>query len=92
MVRRSAPETTNVPAKPERVTRAKPGAFSGKPFAVMLSEAMDKAGISRSEAARRTGLPRTRITEWANGRREPGATRALWLIATLGLDLRKFLP
>lgn len=92
VVRRSPPEATNVPATRERGTRATPGAFLGKPFGVLLSEALKRHGLTKGEAARRLGVDRGRITDWTNGRREPGAERGLWILLTLGLDLDDFRP
>lgn len=51
-----------------------------------MTLALDRAGVSKGEAARRLGIPRPRVAEWCRGKWMPSAARLLWIVATLRLD------
>lgn len=80
-------EVRSVHRTPERPSRAKPDALmDAKTLGGRIAVAMKAAGVNQTRAAERLGIPRQRVSEWCNGRHEPGACRLVWLVETLGLD------
>jgi len=52
-----------------------------------LRQALDLAGISQSELARRSGVPQSRISEYINNRFEPSTTTFDTLMSALGMSV-----
>jgi transcriptional regulator with XRE-family HTH domain len=53
----------------------------------MVSEILERSGLSQAELARRAGLPRSVVNVYVKGRREPGANTLARLASAAGLQL-----
>ena len=58
----------------------------------MLLEARQAAGLTQAELARRSGVPRTAISMYENGSREPGADVFLRLLTATGAAVEQGRP
>jgi transcriptional regulator with XRE-family HTH domain len=54
----------------------------------LLREARRRAGMSQAELARRAGIPRSVLSVYESGRRQPSADALARLVAAAGFDLR----
>lgn len=53
----------------------------------ILDEALRRGGVSARELSRRTGVNEGRISDYRNGRHDPGATRLLELLLAAGYEV-----
>jgi transcriptional regulator with XRE-family HTH domain len=53
----------------------------------MVKEILRRSGLSQSELARRAGMPRSVVSVYVNGHREPGAVTLARLASAGGLQL-----
>lgn len=58
-----------------------------QPAAARVAEIWRRSGMSQAELARRAGIPRSVLSVYLHGRREPGADALLRLAAAAGFDL-----
>jgi len=56
--------------------------------ASLIAEILRESGLSQAELARRAGIPRSVLSVYVHGRREPGADTMLRIAAAGGMDLR----
>ena len=54
----------------------------------LIAEILRESGLSQAELARRAGIPRSVLSVYLHGRREPGADTMLRIAAAGGMDLR----
>ena len=54
----------------------------------LLYEARCRAKLSQAELARRSGIPRSVLSAYENGRRQPGADALFRILDAAGLDVR----
>lgn len=54
---------------------------------MLISDAIERSGLSQAELARRAGLPRSVLNAYLKGSREPGADTLLRIIAAAGAQL-----
>lgn len=54
--------------------------------------ALDAAGLSQQEAARKLGVRPATVSEWCSGKACPSLARSIDLVARLGLDPRLIAP
>jgi uncharacterized protein len=58
------------------------------PSASLVAEIHRRSGLSQAELARRAGIPRSVLSVYLHGRREPGVDVLLRLAAAAGLDIQ----
>jgi len=56
----------------------------GASASVLIQEALDKSGLTQAELARRAGLPRSVLSAYLRGHREPGADALLRVVTAAG--------
>ena len=59
-----------------------------RPAATLAKEIRDRSGLTQAELARRSGLPRSVVSAYLKGSREPGADALARLAAAGGLELQ----
>jgi transcriptional regulator with XRE-family HTH domain len=57
------------------------------PGAKLVTEIVEKSGLSQAELARRVGIPRSVLNVYLHDRREPGADTLVRLATAAGFDL-----
>ena len=57
------------------------------PTATLISSVLEQSGLNQSELARRAGIPRSVLSAYLNGHREPGADALIRIAAAGGADL-----
>lgn len=60
-------------------------------FPARLKELRNKAGLTQAQLAKLAGMSQQAITDWENGKREPGWAAVVALAAALGVDCAAFL-
>lgn len=58
------------------------------PAASLIEEIHRRSGLSQAELARRAGIPRSVLSVYLHGRREPGLDALLRIVSAAGLDLQ----
>ncbi|HEX6228075.1 MAG TPA: helix-turn-helix transcriptional regulator [Solirubrobacterales bacterium] len=64
-----------------------PKSLARAPAASVVAEILRRSGLSQAELARRAGLPRSVLSVYLRGRREPGADTLAKLAAAGGFEL-----
>jgi transcriptional regulator with XRE-family HTH domain len=64
-----------------------PKSLAGPPAASVVAEVLRRSGLSQAELARRAGLPRSVLSVYLRGRREPGADTLARVAAAGGFEL-----
>jgi transcriptional regulator with XRE-family HTH domain len=58
------------------------------PTATLIASVLEQSGLKQSELARRAGIPRSVLSAYLNGHREPGAGALIRIAAAGGAELR----
>lgn len=58
------------------------------PTATLIAGVLEQSGLNQSELARRAGIPRSVLSAYLNGHREPGADALIRIVAAGGAELR----
>ena len=57
------------------------------PAATLIARVLEQSGLNQSELARRAGIPRSVLSAYLNGHREPGADALIRIAAAGGAEL-----
>lgn len=57
------------------------------PSAALIATVLEQSGLKQSELARRAGIPRSVLSAYLNGHREPGADALIRIAAAGGAEL-----
>jgi transcriptional regulator with XRE-family HTH domain len=57
------------------------------PTATLIASVLEQSGLNQSELARRAGIPRSVLSAYLNGHREPGADALIRIAAAGGAEL-----
>lgn len=57
------------------------------PTATLIASVLEQSGLNQSELARRAGIPRSVLSAYLNGHREPGAAALIRIAAAGGTEL-----
>jgi transcriptional regulator with XRE-family HTH domain len=57
------------------------------PTATLIASVLEQSGLNQSELARRAGIPRSVLSAYLNGHREPGADALMRIAAAGGAEL-----
>jgi transcriptional regulator with XRE-family HTH domain len=61
--------------------------FDAEAFGARLTQAIARRQLTQSQLAREIGQPRSRVNEWAKGKRAPRLAHACSMAAALGVSL-----